>query len=296
MRTTMEDYMNDYIISSETSCDLPESYYESGRILSIPLYYTFDEATVYGDEKKLSEAEFYGKLRDGKMPKTMASNLETVLNLFRSVLNSGKDLIHVSFSSALSSSYNNAMLAAELLRTDYPERKIEIVDSLSASLGQGLLIDAALRKMDEGYSFEELFTWLEENKLRLCHVFTVDDLHFLQHGGRISKATAVLGSLINVKPVLRINDEGQLVSLANVRGRKKALLALVDRMAETVGDSENTTVFISHGDCLEDAKTVGRMVTERFGITDIRYGYVGTAIGSHSGPGTVSLFFFGEHR
>ena len=183
-----------------------------------------------------------------------------------------------------------------MLKEEFPDRTVLVVDSLSASLGQGFLVDAAVRKKDEGMGLTELKQWVEDNKLHVCHMFTVDDLKYLKNGGRISRTTAILGTLINVKPVLCTDDEGHLIPLLNVRGRKKALATLVDKMAETVGDYVNDHVFISHCDSLEDAQTVGRLVTERFGIRDIMYGEIGTTIGAHSGPGTIALFYFGRSR
>jgi DegV family protein with EDD domain len=183
-----------------------------------------------------------------------------------------------------------------MLKDEYPDRKIAVVDSLCASLGQGLFVDGAIRKRDEGCSLEETVSWLEENKLHVCHIFTVDDLKYLKNGGRISRTTAILGTLINVKPVLHMDNEGHLVPLFNVRGRKKALTSLVDKMEETVGQYKNVRVFISHADSMDDAKFVGDLVSKRFGISEIMYGDIGPVIGSHSGPGTLALFYFGESR
>ena len=235
-------------------------------------------------------------MRGNALPKTMASNIDTVIKKFREALDAGKDVLHIAFSSGLSSSCNNAQIAAGMLKEEYPDRKINVVDSLCASLGQGLFVDAAVRKRKEGMGIDELTAWLEENKLHVCHMFTVDDLKYLKNGGRISRATAILGTLINVKPVLHTDNEGHLVSLFNVRGRKKALTSLVDKMEETVGNYHNSRVFISHADCIEDAKFVGDLVTKRFGITEIMYGEIGPVIGSHAGPGTLALFYFGETR
>lgn len=287
--------MSDYFISTDSTYDMPESYREEHNLLVHPLFYTINDS-VYGGEHDMDIKEFYARLRKGEIATTMATNLEDAAARFRAVLERGGDILHIGFSSALSSSYNNAAVAAAELQKEFPERKIRCIDSLCASMGQGLLVHYAVQKRAEGMSIDELADWLEENKLHFCHQFTVDDLHFLQRGGRISKTVAVLGTMINVKPVLHVDNEGRLVPLKNVRGRRKALTALVDNMAEQIPGFRNDTIFISHGDCEEDARFVGKLVNERFGITDIRYNYVSPTIGSHSGPGTVALFFVGKER
>lgn len=287
--------MSDYFISTDSTYDMPESYRAEHDLLVHPLFYTINDS-VYGGDHDMDIKEFYARLRKGEIATTMATNLEDTTVRFRTVLEQGRDILHIGFSSALSSSYNNAAVAAAELQKEFPERKIRCVDSLCASMGQGLLVHYAVQKRAAGMSVDELADWLEENKLHFCHQFTVDDLHFLQRGGRISKTVAVLGTMINVKPVLHVDDEGRLVPLKNVRGRRKALTTLVDNMAEQIPGYQNDTIFISHGDCEEDARFVGKLVTERFGITDIRYNYVSPTIGSHSGPGTVALFFLGKAR
>ncbi|MDO4317174.1 MAG: DegV family protein [Lachnospiraceae bacterium] len=287
--------MSDYFISTDSTYDMPESYREEHNLLVHPLFYTINDS-VYGGEHDMDIKEFYARLRKGEIATTMATNLEDAAARFRAVLERGGDILHIGFSSALSSSYNNAAVAAAELQKEFPERKIRCIDSLCASMGQGLLVHYAVQKRAEGMPIDELADWLEENKLHFCHQFTVDDLHFLQRGGRISKTVAVLGTMINVKPVLHVDNEGRLVPLKNVRGRRKALTALVDNMAEQIPGFRNDTIFISHGDCEEDARFVGKLVSERFGITDIRYNYVSPTIGSHSGPGTVALFFVGKER
>lgn len=287
--------MSDYFISTDSTYDMPESYRAEHDLLVHPLFYTINDS-VYGGDHDMDIKEFYARLRKGEIATTMATNLEDTTVRFRTVLEQGRDILHIGFSSALSSSYNNAAVAAAELQKEFPERKIRCVDSLCASMGQGLLVHYAVQKRAAGMSVDELANWLEENKLHFCHQFTVDDLHFLQRGGRISQTVAVLGTMINVKPVLHVDDEGRLVPLKNVRGRRKALTTLVDNMAEQIPGYQNDTIFISHGDCEEDARFVGKLITERFGITDIRYNYVSPTIGSHSGPGTVALFFVGKAR
>lgn len=288
--------MSEYVIFTENTSDLPDSYIAKHNIKLIPLYYSFTDDTVYGDEIVLDTKEFYDKMRAGDMPKTMASNVDKVTQAMREVLSEGKDILYLAFSSGLSSTYSNAVLAADMVREDFPDRTIIVIDSLSASLGQGLFVDAAVRKQADGLTIQENADWLEAMKLHVCHVFTVDDLEYLKNGGRISKTTAFLGTLINVKPILFVDNEGHLIPRTKVRGRKKALQSLVDRMAETIGTYKNDYVFISHADCIEDAKTLGAMITERFGIKDIMYSGICPTIGSHAGPGTLALFFFGDRR
>ena len=226
----------------------------------------------------------------------MASNPDFVQNTFKKAIDAGYDILHLSFSSALSSSYNTAAVAAREICEENPNARIVVIDSLCASLGQGLLVHKAVMMKEAGKSMDEILTWIQDNRLYFCHEFTVDDLFNLHRGGRVSKATAIIGTLINVKPVLHVDDEGRLMPVENVRGRKKSLIALVDHMEEKIGDFKNDTVFISHGDCLEDAEFVRDLVTKRFGITNFIINYVSPTIGAHSGPGTVALFYMGTHR
>lgn len=287
--------MNNYIITSDTTCDLPESYTKEHEIEIIPLYYNMDDV-VYGDEVNLEPADFYNRMRNGKLPTTMACNPDKVENCFRKYLDKGLDILHIAFSSALSSSYNTCAVVGRELAEEYPGRTIIVIDSKCASMGEGLFIYKAVCNRNDGMSIEDNAKWLEENKLHVCHQFTVDDLHHLHRGGRVSKATAIIGTLINVKPVLHVDNEGALVSLNNVRGRKKALNTLVDNMEKTCGGYDNDVIFISHGDCIKDANYVAEQIKKRFGIDKIMINYVCPTVGAHSGPGTLSLFFMGETR
>lgn len=287
--------MNNYIITSDTTCDLPESYTKEHEIEIIPLYYNMDDV-VYGDEVNLEPADFYNRMRNGKLPTTMACNPDKVENCFRKYLDKGLDILHIAFSSALSSSYNTCAVVGRELAEEYPGRTIIVIDSKCASMGEGLFIYKAVCNRNNGMSIEDNAKWLEENKLHVCHQFTVDDLHHLHRGGRVSKATAIIGTLINVKPVLHVDNEGALVSLNNVRGRKKALNTLVDNMEKTCGGYDNDVIFISHGDCIKDANYVAEQIKKRFGIDKIIINYVCPTVGAHSGPGTLALFFMGETR
>lgn len=289
--------MNKYIISTDTTSDLPEDYLQQHNISLLPLYYNFN-GTVYGDKMFLTPKEFYDMMRKGAMPTTMAVNPELAREVFTKLLDQGYDILHIAFSSALSGSCSVAATVARELMDERPGSKIIVIDSLCASLGEGLLAHKAVGLMKAGKSIDETAAWLEQNKLNLCHMFTVDDLHHLHRGGRVSKATAIIGTLINVKPVLHVDDEGRLIPLLNVRGRKKALISLVDQMEASMKgySGSNDIVFISHGDCIEDAEFVGDLVKERFGIKEVLIHYVSPTIGAHSGPGTVALFFMGNTR
>lgn len=289
--------MSDYVISTDSTCDLPYSFLNEHKVLIHALEYT-DGTTNNEDGPSTDLQQFYQNMRNGIQYMTNASNPVRITKTFRSVLDEGKDILHIGFSSGLSSSFNNAAIVANDLAEDYPDRKIIALDSLAASMGQGLLVYYACKKKEEGASIDEVADWLKDNILHACHQFTVDDLKYLMRGGRVSKVSWLLGTLINIKPVLHVDDEGHLIPVAKVRGRKKSLTTLVDNMEATMGSyrDKNEVILISHCDCYEDAKFVGDLITERFGFTNIVYNYINTVIGSHSGPGTVALFFLGDKR
>ena len=289
--------MSSFIISTDSTCDLPYEFIKENDVLIQPLQYTTGDQ-VFHDGPTTDLKKFYDNMRSGVTYKTNASNPVDVSNSFRPFLEKGIDILHIAFSSGLSCSYANTQLAVNDLSEEFPERKIVSVDSLAASMGQGLIVYYACKLKREGASFDEIADWVRENALHTCHQFTVDDLKYLMRGGRVSKVSWLLGTLINIKPVLHVDDEGHLIPLAKVRGRKKSLISLVDNMEQSIGSyrDKNEIVLISHADCLEDAQFVGNLVTERFGITNIVYNYINTVIGSHSGPGTVALFFLGDKR
>ena len=212
------------------------------------------------------------------------------------MLASGEDVLVLTFSSGLSTTYQSAVIAAEELMETYPERKVNVVDTRCASLGQGLFVHYACKKQQEGLDLEQLTAWCEENKLHLCHWFTVDDLMYLKRGGRVSAATALVGTMLQIKPVLHVDDEGHLINKGKVRGRKASVDALVKKMQETALPGENDVVYICHGDCWEDARYLEAQVKEKCGVKEVFAYYTGAVIGSHSGPGTLALFFLGEHR
>lgn len=284
-----------YQIITDSCCDFREEMYGELGLLERPLLLNFRGQTRL-DRSDDSLKELYAALRAGEPASTSAVNPQGWEETMRPALEEGKDVLVLAFSSGLSTTYQSAMIAAQELAPEFPDRKIMVSDTLSASLGQGLLVWYACKKRDSGMSLEELFQWVEENKFHLCHWFTVDDLMYLKRGGRIGAATAVVGTILGVKPVLHMDDEGHLVNVSKARGRKASIAALAQKMGELGEGYDNSTVFICHGDCLEDAKYLESIVREKYGVKEVYIGYTGAVIGSHSGPGTLSLFFMGEHR
>lgn len=284
-----------YVIFSEVTCDLPAEYCKKNGIRLLNMTLIVDEKE-YTNPDDMTISEFYKKMREGSTTKTAQVTMEHCEQMFTEVLEAGFDVLCLSFSSGLSGCYNVTRMTAEMLRTKYPERKILVVDSLCASMGHGLLLTKAVEKRAEGVPIDEVYQWLLDNRLHLVHLFTVDDLMFLHRGGRVSKTAAIAGSLLGIKPVLHVDDEGHLVPTGKVRGRKTSLNALVDKMGEQMGSYKNNNFFISHGDCIDDAMYVANEIKRRYGIKEYMINYVGTVIGAHSGPGTVALFFFGEKR
>ncbi len=288
--------MSDYVIVTDSSADLPASLVQELGVEVLPLSFTVQGKTYhnYPDDREMDPKVFYKMLRDGEMATTSAVNVAEYTNMLEPFLQAGKDVLVLAFSSGLSTTYQSSVITVNELSEQYPDRKIYTVDTLCASLGQGLLVWHAVQEQKKGKSIEEVRDWVEENKLHLCHWFTVDDLHFLKRGGRISAATAVVGTMLSIKPVLHVDDEGHLISMGKARGRGASLTALVDHMEQTVTDVD--TVFISHGDCLADAEKVAADVKKRFGTKDVVINNVGPVIGAHSGPGTLALFFLGTKR
>lgn len=290
--------MGDYIITTDTTSDLPESYIQEKGLGIMSLSYTLDGET-YDRSHELPVKEFYKKMRNGSLPTTSQVNPEAAKKVFLTMMEDhDSDILHIAFSSGLSGSCNSARIAAQELTEEYKKHRVTVIDSLCASLGEGLLVHKALENKKKGMSLEENTRWLEDNKLHLVHNFTVDDLFHLHRGGRVSKATAIIGTMINIKPILHVDDEGHLIPLSKVRGRKKSLIALVDSMERQMGSyrDQNDIVFISHGDCEDEAHFVADLVKQRFGIESFLINYVGPTIGAHSGPGTMALFYLGEYR
>lgn len=284
-----------FCITTDSGADLPLSYCQTHDITVLPLAFTIEGQTYHGSGA-MDDKVFYDKLRAGALPTTSAANPEDTAALFRTFAGQGKDLLHVAFSSGLSSTSDAAQIAAQMVMEEYPQRKIIVVDSLCASMGQGFLVHQAVKLRDTGETLEDAARKVTDLRLNVVHNFTVDDLGHLHRGGRVSKATAVVGSLMGIKPILHVDDEGHLTSVGKVRGRKASIQALADRMEEQMKGFDNPEVFISHGDCPEDAQALADMVRTRFGIDTIMIGYIGPVIGTHSGPGTLALFFFGSPR
>lgn len=290
--------MSDFVILTDSSADLGADMVQQLDVQVLPLSFSMGQQIYhnYPDNRGIDPHAFYQLLRQGEVATTSAINVAQYTDALEPLLQAGKDVLVLAFSSGLSTTYNSSRIAVEELSEKYPERKLYTVDTLCASLGQGLLVYLAAKQRSEGRSIEEVRDWAEENKLHMCHQFTVDDLHFLKRGGRISATTAVVGSMLQIKPVLHVDNEGHLINIAKARGRQASLKALVDKMEKTAIDPANQVVFISHGDCLEDAHTVEKMVKERFGVKEVYINYVGPVIGAHSGPGTLALFYVGSER
>ena len=290
--------MGEYVILTDSSADLTAELVAELGVEVIPLSFTMEDKTYfnYPDNRDIDPADFYARLRGGAMATTAAVNVADYTEAMEPILKQGKDVLVLAFSSGLSATCHSAQIAAGELMEQYPDRKVYVVDTLCASLGQGLLVWYAANLKKQGKTMEEVRDWTEEHKLNLCHWFTVDDLHFLKRGGRISSATAVLGTMLSIKPVMHVDNEGHLIKVGTARGRNASLKALVDHMEQTVLDLKGQSIFISHGDCLADAQKVADDIRARFGVEDIVINYVGPVIGAHSGPGTVALFFMGSER
>ena len=290
--------MRDFVIVTDSSADLPAHLVQELGVEVLPLSFTIQGKTYhnYPDDREMDPKLFYQQLRGGEMATTAAVNVAEYTAMLEPLLQAGRDVLVLAFSSGLSATYQSSRVAVEELAEQYPDRKIYTVDTLCASMGQGLLVWHAVQQQRQGKSIEEVRDWTEQNKLHLCHWFTVDDLHFLKRGGRISSATAVLGSMLQIKPVLHVDNEGHLINMGKARGRAASLTALVDHMEQTVIRPEEQVIFISHGDCLEEAQSVAQDVRRRFHVKDVIINNVGPVIGAHSGPGTMALFFLGTQR
>lgn len=286
---------NDYIIFTDSTCDLEPEYTETLGVSVIALEFTYDGKS-YCDGTGMSYKDFYNLLREKKSVTTSQINTGTFIEKFEPRLKEGHDILYIAFSSGLSGTFASAQIAREELLKDYPERKIFIVDSLCASMGEGLLVYYAAQKKREGLSIDELAEWLEDHKLNVCHWFTVDDLFHLKRGGRVSAASAVLGTMLGVKPVMHVDNAGKLILVEKARGRKASLNSLVEHMKASATITATDAVFISHGDAIEDANFVKDLVLKAFSVKEVRINYVGSVIGSHSGPGTLALFFLGKER
>lgn len=282
-----------YRILTDSCCDLTADILSWLGVAAVPLTLTF-AGKEWNDTHGQGIKALYDGLRAGQTASTSAINPTVWKKYMEPVLQEGEDLLVLAFSSGLSTTCQSAVIAAGELEKQYPGRSVKVVDTLCASMGQGLMVYYACQKRDEGLSLEELHAWCVENVPHLCHWFTVDDLMYLKRGGRVSAATALVGTMLGIKPVLHVDDEGHLVNVSKVRGRKASIDALAAKLRERLPGAE--TVFISHGDCLQDAEYLKEKIQKDYGITDIRIGYVGAVIGSHAGPGTLAMFYLGEKR
>lgn len=284
-----------YRIITDSCCDLPQQMYKELKLTVVNLSVNYKGQTTFEyDEAWLKE--MYDGLRGGAVATTAAANPQDWQNAMEPILAGGEDALVLAFSSGLSTTYQSAVIAATELMEKYPERTVKVVDTLCASMGQGLLVYYACQKRDAGLSLDDLAMWCEEKKFNLSHWFTVDDLMYLKRGGRVSAATALVGTMLQIKPVLHVDNEGHLINVSKARGRKAAIAALAKKMAEQMLPGENDTIFISHGDCWEEARDLGEMLKEQCGVKNVIINYIGAVIGSHSGPGTIALFYMGKER
>lgn len=287
--------MNKYVIVTDSSADLTPELLGGYDLVTLQL-----DVLMEGEDStpndKVDIKEFYAKLRDKKNATTSAVNIDAFEAAFEPYLSNGIDVLYLGFSSGLSGTYNAGLVAAKELAEKYPERKVYAVDTLAASLGQGMLVYYALKMKAEGADIDTVRNFIEEKKLNLCHWFTVDDLFFLKRGGRVSAATAIVGSMLSIKPVLHVDNKGRLINVSKARGRKASIDALFENMKATVTEPKDQTIFISHGDALEDAEYLAQKIKAELGVKEVKIGYVGAVIGAHSGPGTLALFYFGTER
>ncbi len=288
--------MNEFVIFTDSACDLGPEHLKSVGVKHISLTLIYDGDSVEYKNDEIDPKEFYNKMRDGATAKTSAVNSEIFKEAFREELKKGNDVLYIGFSSGLSTTYNSGRLAAEELREEFPERKIIAVDTLSASAGFGMLLDLAVKEKQKGATIEEVARFVEVTRLHQCHWFTVDDLVYLKRGGRVSPTVAFVGGLLGIKPVMHMDDEGHLINITKVRGRSAAIKALADKFGELAVDKTSGPVYICHGDCEEDAKTLADIVKNTYGVEIECTVYTGPVIGAHSGPGTLALFFIGKER
>lgn len=285
-----------FVIHTDSACDIrPELLAEWG-VTSTSLTFRFSDIDREYSNNDMDEHTFYDKMRQGGIAKTSAANVSDFKAAFEPLLQAGNDILHLGFSSGLSTTCNSAKIAAEELTKDYPDRKIVVIDTLAASAGFGMLVKLAVDKKNEGISLEETAAYIQTLIPKLCHWFTVDDLVYLKRGGRVSPTVAFVGNMLGIKPVLHVDDEGHLINISKVRGRKASIAALAkkyEELAEKVGEGP---VFISHGDCMEEAEQLAAMLKDKYGVTVELITYVGTVIGAHAGPGVLALFFIGKNR
>lgn len=286
-----------FSIVTDSGCDMPKAYYAAHGVELVSLGFTMDNVNYEGESgEKISEQDFYAKLRAGSMPTTYQVTAEQARTHIEPLLRAGNDVLVLTFSSGLSGTSGSFSVACRDLAKEYPERKIRVVDTLCASMGQGLLLDYVIRKADEGASLNDTANYAETIKLQICHHFTVDNLFHLKRGGRVSGATAIIGSMLKIKPIMHVDDEGKLKAIGKAMGRKKALTRLVENMEAVADMTENDPIFISHGDCIDDVEYIKGLIAEKFPKNPITIHYIGSVIGTHSGCGTLAIFHKGTHR
>lgn len=285
-----------YVLCTDNCADLPVSLYEELGVHTIPLVFHMDGTDYYDNGRDMDVHTFYEKMRQGAMSTTTLINGERYTAFFSTFLEQGLDVLYLAFSSALSGSCQSASIAAQALEEQYPGRRVRVVDTKAASMGQGMMVYDAAHKKAEGMGLEELGDWVEERRLGYAHWFTVDDLHHLRRGGRVSGAAAFFGSILSIKPVLHVDDEGRLIPMEKEKGRKRSLKALVEHMKKRVIDSGSQTIMISHGDVVEEAEYVADLIRAEMPVKDVIINHVGPVIGAHAGPGVIALFFYGENR
>ena len=283
-----------YQIITDSCCDLTEAQLQSLQVSCVNLTVMYNGESHRNFSDPAAVKAFYDEIRGGIMPTTAAANPDDWAQAMTPALEAGKDVLVITFSGGMSTTYQSAVIASKDLLEEYPQRKIVVIDSLAAALGQGLLVYHACKKRDEGMTIDELAAWVEENKFHIAHWVTVDDLTHLKRGGRISATSAIVGSMLNIKPIIHVDNDGHLINTAKVRGRKVAMEYLVKKFSETCTDFD--TVFIGHGDCPEDAAALEAMLREKHDIKEVVTGYVGPVIGAHTGPGVLVVFFMGTQR
>ena len=286
-----------FVIVTDSGCDMPSEYLKEQGVELVNLGFLMDNVLYGGDDgAEIDVKVFYDRVRKGAMPTTHQVNVNCAIEHIEKYLKQGKDVLVIAFSSVLSGTAGSFQVAAKELNEKYKDRKVLVSDSLCASMGQGLYLDYALKKSDMGASLQETYDYLEGIKQNMCHYFTVDNLFHLKRGGRVSAVTAFMGTLLSIKPVMHVNAEGKLVPVAKAMGRKKSIKELFERMKKNHALQAGDPVFISHADCVEDAAALKAMVEKEFPENEVTINYIGAAIGAHSGPGTLAIFFKGKQR
>lgn len=292
--------MSNFVLISDSACDLPLDFYKEHNVKLLYLSCHMDDVIYDGINNIIEDAEFYKRIRGGALPTTSQVNPEQAKAMMEEALKESNNVLYVAFSSGLSGTYQSGVIAANEIKEERPDANVAVVDTLCASVGEGLILYYAIKMRDEGKTMEETLKWIEENRNRVGHAITVDDLNHLHRGGRISKTSAVLGSMINIKPMIYLDDAGKLITCGKMRGRKKALNNIVEMMEERIGDNKtkdkNEIIMIGHSDCIEDAQYVADLIKEKYGFDNFLISYIGAVIGSHTGPGAVVACFMGDHK